>query len=205
MYVISINGYFTSAQACDFLDKAVQMDPENVGYYSQLCTVLRNLGRRKKLESVIKGVISRSSRYYGVFGYAATCSLEQGNKQDALRYDEMANKIKMKYYSQQTRLNYPRIIDMVVGQGLKMVCVQDPVVALEPLKKVLDYRTDVIWVDNEKVFKDRLFGGSKFSDLFVDSFGGEFGHATREGNRILAANIARTIIEEYFAGKGKVA
>lgn len=53
------------------------------------------------------------------------------------------------------------------------------------------------------MFKDVLETG-RYSDYFDDNFGGEFGHATRAGNRILASNIARAILKAYF-GRDRLA
>ena len=57
---------------------------------------------------------------------------------------------------------------------------------------MLSFMPDVPIVDNEQTFKNALKEKS-FDQLFTDSFAGEFGHCTREGNRILAENIAKSV------------
>jgi hypothetical protein len=55
----------------------------------------------------------------------------------------------------------------------------------------------IIFVDNEGIFKEALRAG-QYRDYFRDNFGGEFGHATAKGNRLLAKNIADVVLREYF-------
>jgi len=69
---------------------------------------------------------------------------------------------------------------------------------IEPLKKIFQGNDKgIIFVDNEKVFKDEV---AKYGhqDYFIDLMGGEFGHCTEKGNRLLAENIAKVILREVF-------
>jgi len=75
---------------------------------------------------------------------------------------------------------------------------KEPAEFLEQLKELLEGKTNIIFVDNEKVFKDALKKG-KYQDYFIDSFAGDSGHCSIRGNRLLAENIANTIISEKFS------
>jgi hypothetical protein len=55
----------------------------------------------------------------------------------------------------------------------------------------------IIFVYNERVFKEALMRG-RYEDYFADRFAGDFGHGTPKGNRLLAENIANTILKECF-------
>jgi len=68
---------------------------------------------------------------------------------------------------------------------------------IESLKKMLEDRENIVFVDNETVFKEALKQG-KYGNCFTDSFGGEFGHCTPKGNRLLAENIGNIILNECF-------
>jgi len=50
----------------------------------------------------------------------------------------------------------------------------------------------IIYVDNERLFKDALQRLDQ-NDLFEDMFAGDFGHCTPRGNRMLAQSVARAI------------
>jgi hypothetical protein len=57
-------------------------------------------------------------------------------------------------------------------------------------------------VDNKKVFKEAV-NKSNYGDYFIDILGGNAGHCTNKGNKLLAENIARVILE-YFKNKGVI-
>jgi len=72
---------------------------------------------------------------------------------------------------------------------------QYPMRSVEPLKKMFKDRSDIIFVDNENVFKKAVKEkGTK--QIFVDMFGGEFGHCTLKGNKLIAENVANVILKE---------
>jgi len=52
-------------------------------------------------------------------------------------------------------------------------------------------------VDNERIFKETV-SNDGYEAYFKDAFAGDFGHCTEKGNRLLAENIANTIIKEVF-------
>jgi hypothetical protein len=47
------------------------------------------------------------------------------------------------------------------------------------------------------VFRDAVRKDS-YNEYFRDAIGGDFGHCTDKGNRLLAENIASTILKEVF-------
>ena len=74
---------------------------------------------------------------------------------------------------------------------------QYPMCSVEPLKKIFAGQEGIIFVDNEKVFKDALREGG-YRAYFIDMFAGDFGHCTEKGNRLLAENIAKVILKNIF-------
>jgi hypothetical protein len=93
--------------------------------------------------------------------------------------------------------NYQELKRILDKRGIKLVCLQYPVRSIEPLKKIFEDEKGVIFVDNERIFKDALKKTS-YKEYFTDMFGGDFGHCTRKGNRLLAENIANVILKEPF-------
>ncbi len=96
--------------------------------------------------------------------------------------------------------NYQRLRDAILARGLTLVAVQYPVRRIEPLKQLLGENPAIVYVDNEKLFKKAIQTHS-YDYLFQDSFAGDFGHATPEGNRILANNIATAILNHLESQK----
>jgi hypothetical protein len=97
----------------------------------------------------------------------------------------------------ETARNYRELKRILDKRGIKLVCVQYPMLKIGELKQIFEGQRGVVFVDNERVFKDAV-KKSGYQKYFVDRFGGEFGHCTREGNRLLAQNIADVILKEYF-------
>ena len=86
---------------------------------------------------------------------------------------------------------------MLEQLDIKLVCVQYPVRSVIPLKRIFDDQEEIIFVDNEGVFKAAVESGT-YHDYFLDKFAGDFGNLTPKGNRVLAENISQVILKEYF-------
>ncbi len=69
--------------------------------------------------------------------------------------------------------------------------------SVETLEKIFAGEPRVLFVDNERLFKEAVTQAS-YREYFTDMFGGDFGHCTEKGNRLLAENIASTILKEVF-------
>jgi hypothetical protein len=69
---------------------------------------------------------------------------------------------------------------------------------IQHLKDIFqDYAKGIMFVDNKSVFEEAIRQGS-YVEYFRDMFGGDFGHCTNKGNRLLAENIADAIVKEAF-------
>lgn len=96
-----------------------------------------------------------------------------------------------------TRRNYNILKNTAVLRDIKLVCVQYPMRDVDDLKRMFDFTKGIIFVDNGNLFKDAL-KSAQFDDYFIDRFAGDFGHCTPKGNRLLAENVARTLIKDVF-------
>jgi len=123
--------------------------------------------------------------------------LNQGQTKMAAVYFKKAEKISLKNIPEVTLHNYSRLKEILRACDIQLVAVQYPMRSINILKKMLEPNDDIIFVDNEKVFKDavRKYG---YDIFFWDRFGGDFGHCTRQGNRLLAENIADVLKREHF-------
>jgi len=103
-----------------------------------------------------------------------------------------------KYYGPKTQYNFKKLREILKKNNISLVCVQYPTRELKPLKKIFKPNEEVVFVDNEKSFKDAV-AREGYDAYFIDNVAGDFGHCTYKGNRLLANNIAETIIKEYFS------
>ena len=98
-------------------------------------------------------------------------------------------------YFPATAVNYRQLADALAERDIKLVSVQYPMRSAAPLREILQDRPVFAVVDNESVFK-KVVKPENFHEYFIDRFGGDFGHCTLKGNRLLAQNIARVIWEK---------
>jgi tetratricopeptide (TPR) repeat protein len=174
--------------------KAIRLNPKNDWTYTGLGMLYHQQGRLTKAEEYLKKAIALNSEddRKKERGYRALESLyREMNRNDlAQEYSKKA----ANGYSSLTINNYRRLKAILDKRGILLVCVQYPMRRLEPLKKIFAGQTGVIFVDNEKLFKDAV-ARDGYREYFKDMFGGDFGHCTAKGNRLLAENIADTILK----------
>ncbi len=77
-----------------------------------------------------------------------------------------------------------------------MVAVQYPSLDPTPLEDLLSGAGAVV-VENRESFAQAVQERG-FETLYLDDFGGTFGHCTDEGNRIIGTNIADAIDTTWF-------
>ena len=189
--------------ACSVLEKVLALHPP---YYVYLLTeqFYRSHGKKDEADKVLKDAMTAVEN-----GIKDDPSNDKLHKLLVRLYEEfeehaLAEAHRAKYefskpesYNSVTRYNYRRLKRIVLDRGIKLVCVQYPMRSIAPLKKMLEPNDGAVFVDNEAVFKEAL-KDSSYDEYFEDRFGGDFGHCTPEGNRLLAGNIADTVIRECF-------
>ena len=104
---------------------------------------------------------------------------------------------RLEFYVPVTVNNHRKLKEVLDRKGIRLICVQYPMRNVEQLKKIFGKDEDVIFVDNESVFKEAV-KRSGYKEYFKDMFAGDFGHCTQKGNRLLAQNIAHVILKEVF-------
>lgn len=177
--------------------KAAEISPHMYSVFIALGDCYIQEDRFSEAEEAFKIAIDIQPELWRPYAHLASCYAIQGKRQLAAQYYAQANRLKLKFYDPETRINYNKIKEIIMAKGIRLVCVQYPMCAIEPLKKLLWSTDGVVFVDNEQIFKEALKKG-KYSDYFWDIFGGDFGHCTLKGNRLLAENIADTIDREFF-------
>jgi len=107
----------------------------------------------------------------------------------------------LSHYSSTTAGNYNKLKNVLDKRNIVYVCSQYPMRDLGPLKRVFKGDVDgIVFVDNEAIFKNAV-DKEGYQNYFKDSFGGDFGHCTDKGNRLLAQNIADAVLKEILIKK----
>ncbi len=185
------------AQAEEFFKKAIEVNPQNVSAYVDLARCYREQGEQTQAEKIYKKAIAIAPRSDRAYAGLADCYREQEKSDLAEEYIRKTKSLRLEYYNPMTQRNYQKLKEILTKKGIKLVCVQYPMRSLEPLKKLFEDQEGVVFVSNQRVFKQALKQAS-YKEYFKDMFAGDFGHCTPKGNRLLAENIANVILKEYF-------
>jgi tetratricopeptide (TPR) repeat protein len=90
--------------------------------------------------------------------------------------------------------NYLTLLNLSKEHNFQLIAMQYPLRKIEDLKHLLNHDSSVIYVSNEFNFRNEL-SSKDYYDLFIDNFANDFGHTTREGDRLIAENVAQHIEE----------
>lgn len=92
-----------------------------------------------------------------------------------------------------TQKNYLRMIELAKKHDIRVVAVQYPLQSAASIRNMVEaHNLSISVVDNQKVFEEALKVYT-YDELFTDYFGGNFGHATKVGNGLIADNVAEAI------------
>jgi tetratricopeptide (TPR) repeat protein len=178
--------------------KAIELNPKNEEAYIGLGEVYQTKGEFSQAEELFKKAVELDPYYDRIYGMLAFLYKQIDKPELAREYEEKAERIRLEYYNPITINSYRELKNILDKRDIRLVCVQYPMRNLEPLRKM--FRSDeegIIFVDNEKIFKDALKKAS-YKEYFNDMFAGNFGHCTKKGNRLLAENIANMILKKIF-------
>ena len=149
----------------------------------------------KKAEVILK-------RYISFFPYN-----DEGYRELAIVYKLAGDKVlslenmKMadKYYAQKYKLiiekNFINIKNIARYRGKKIIFMQYPLRTEVFLQNIFKGEQDVLVVSNKSNFEEALKSGN-FKNYFVDMFAGDFGHCSKEGNKLIAENLKNVILKD---------
>ena len=191
------------AQAEASFKKVLELNPRNEAAYIALGKIFRQQRQFKQAERWLrKGLDLLGSRAsLKLYGELAAISEGSGQAAHAQEYYRKASQLVMDGLGRNdtpTARNYRALKDMLDKRKIRLVCVQYPLRPIASLKNIFAGETDdIIFVDNENIFRDAI-GRNGLNAYFRDMFGGNFGHCTDRGNKLLGDNIAQAIMRELF-------
>jgi len=180
-------------QAEEVLKKAIALNPKNDNAYVGLGWLYRQQDKFPEAEELFKKAVALNPE--DDLACRALGSLYR--EMNRIELVEEYNKKVSDEYRPLTVDNYRRLKTILDRRAIRLVCVQYPMRSVEPLKQIFEGERRVIFVDNERVFKEAVIQLS-YREYFRDMFAGDFGHCTSKGNRLLAENIANVILKEIF-------
>ena len=151
----------------------------------------------EKVRTKVEKIVTTDKEDSYVYANVASC-YEEGGRHDLAQvyYKKMGEH--SSYDTALTRSNYKQIKEMLLSRGIQPVFVQYPLRSIEPLLEIFEFDQDkskIVFVDNKQEFLDTV-GEKGYGYCFVDRMFGDIGHATHEGNHILASHIAEAILKK---------
>jgi Tfp pilus assembly protein PilF len=183
------------AESEEALKRAIEINPRGDWAYILLGLCYMYQGKYAQSEEAFKRAIELNPADDRAYGGLAVLYEETGKHESAQRYYQQVNNLRLRHYDPKTIYNYRELKAILDKRGIKLVCIQYPMRSIEPLKRIFQGQDGVIFVDNERIFKDAV-KKEGYRQYFTDMFEGDFGHCTPKGNRLLAENIANTILKE---------
>jgi len=210
----------------DMFQKAIQISPDNYKLYMGLGAYYSHHNDHKKTEEMFKKAIEINPKeddayirlggqYMSVKDYV-NAEIMINKAIEIQPYSDDARHLRkifqlhkgqtgfVKAYDQKNvqrnkenlSANYRKIEEILLKRKIQPVFVQYPMRDLKQLQGMFVDSDRVIFVDNEKVFKDAV-AKDGYEDYFYDyaAVTRNSGHGTDKGNRLLAENIANTILK----------
>ncbi|MFH1824024.1 MAG: tetratricopeptide repeat protein [Candidatus Firestonebacteria bacterium] len=188
------------SEAEKMFKKAISVDHKSGNSYEGLVRIYERQKNYASAEEMFKKCIELNPNSDWPYQYAIRFYNELGEEILAQKYLRRMQRLRLDYHNPITQYNYKKIRKILDKRGIKLVCIQYPMRSIEPLKKIFEGDEGVMFVDNEKIFKNALLNAN-YKEYFTDLFAGDFGHCTRKGNRLLAENIANVILKDISTTK----
>jgi len=186
-----------NTEVISILEKLIKQHPHDNVAYVQLADAYISEGKYIQAEETLKNAIAADAKNDRARGLLASMYEIQGKHDLSMQYYEEANNIRGSYYFPETRENFIRIKHMLDERKIAFVCIQYPMRSVKALMKTVEGQDNITFVDNEAIFKNAV-KKEGYDAIFTDTFGGDFGHCTQKGNRLLAENVANTVVEKIF-------
>ena len=185
------------SQAEEAFQKAVALHPQSITYIG-LGWSYQAQGKFSQAEEAFQKAVALNPQDERPYE-ALSKVYENINKPELGRaYAEKAANLRARRFEAGTIQNYRRLKDILSKKGIRLVCVQYPLRPVGALQEIFQGRAEgIVFVDNERIFKDAVEKDG-YDVYFDDTFAGDFGHCTAKGNRLLAENIADTIVRRVF-------
>ncbi len=184
-------------EAIDYAERAVAENPRNEWAYGTIRSCRKKMGDYPAALRACERAIAAVPLNNWAYAAAAGLSAKLGDSARAEEYWQRAREIGLAAAKPATRRNYQKIREILIRRKVRLVAMQYPRRPVEQLRRLLAPPGGEIYVSNEENFREALRRDSAGA-LFKDNFGGDFGHCTPEGNRLIAENLARVILSEVL-------
>jgi tetratricopeptide (TPR) repeat protein len=200
-------GMFDKAEA--MLKRAIELDPDGAFAYKQLVVLYQMTGKVDAALHTLHQLQRMRPHWFFVYselGHAYIRTGEQAKAEQMFLQAQSAlaretiDEYRYELSTGTTRQNYRALYAELRRRGVPLVCMQYPLQSVSPLKEMFAGEPGVYFVSNEENFARAVREGG-YAGCFVDLFAGAFGHCSEAGNRLIAENLADTILHQVIPGR----
>lgn len=124
---------FSEAEAA--FKKAIEINPEEWSAYIDLGGIYQEQDELALAEELYKRALQLNIKHNRLYGAIGTLYQESGNSELANEYFKKAEELRSKWHDPIVTNNYLKLKEMLDIKGIRLVCVQYPMLSIESLKK----------------------------------------------------------------------
>jgi len=198
-------GSFEEAE--DMFKKFIEINSNNDKVYAELGWLYKNDKKLEEAEDMFKKAIELDPNSDGACRGLGQVYYKQGVPSEKIEKFLKENELSFRItannsFFDTTKYHYHMLYNELNKRKIKYIAMVYPTISVNEFKNIIfNENEDVTCVSNEENFKKALKTG-KYEDYFVDKFGGDFGHCTLKGNKLIAENVADVILKELNIKEG---
>lgn len=173
-------------------EQILQSNLQDFSTWSRLLVLYRNQKKHAEFESTLKKALEQFPNNQALLNF-------KSNSSTSSLLSKIQSLFITKYDTQNflefppTQKNYIQIVEKLTQMGITVVAVQYPNRRSDKLKEFL-HGQKVIFVENFENFKSAS-NNRTYEELFIDHFGGDFGHFTALGSKMISEEVFRVLKE----------
>ncbi len=179
--------------------KLLEKDPGNREAYSRLGMAYSKQKRYEEAKEMYLKIVELNSADDIVFAELGMIFRELGVAEDEIEtfYKERGLPVKPPPSPdfEITKYHYQKMYEILNERDIKLIAMQYPTLSVNKLKRKFNGSEDIIFLSNMENFSNAL-RSDKYEKYFIDRCYGSFGHATPDGNKLIAENAADVILQE---------
>lgn len=196
-------------EAVKTLNESLEKNDKNTDAYVWLGLISKKNQNYSEAESYFQRALMTEPFYPHALREYVNLLTDQHRDLEATKLiHKLSNSLTKFYFADSVARNYRSLIRIAQINNIQVIAMQYPLRSVYKLLSVLSPNVmgiqstpffqikldnyNITIIDNENTFKNALTKYT-YSDLFVDRFAYDFGHATALGNRLIANNLADAI------------
>jgi tetratricopeptide (TPR) repeat protein len=207
-YSEKVNFYINNKKYEDLeitYNELLKINKSDYFVYSRLCQLYIDQEKYAKAEKACKDSLRINPDYEDALLELIFIYQIQGKISNA---EELAYEREMVFFDlreeteqafENTKYHYLLLYNITKERNTKLVVMQYPTRDIQDFKDFFteEQQKDIIFISNKENFEEAL-NNSEYEEIFRDKFamgaGYHFGHCTEKGNRLIAENVANTLL-----------